>query len=206
MMDYELIEPPFGLRLKDRMDLDFGKLTKREARAYAAWFHEQAPKRIALLVRAVRSTPTYEDWVSDFSPRSLDTLTRWFAQIAAVRRISFKEMEEYLRIAPPWIEKAGGVGDSDLSEETYSLCYDTGMYFATVLEANLKGLSWTIVERPKRSIDIHQPVLTGFGELGKGEFNPVRMMTVQAWRAVRSSDKLPDLRQLFDVWSQDART
>lgn len=203
MMDYELIEPPFGLRLKDRMDLDFEKLTKREARAYAAWFHEQAPKRIALLVRAVRSTPAYEDWVSDFSLESLDALTRWLAQKAAVRRRSLEEIEDYLRIAPPWIEKVRGVGEFDLSEETYSLCYDIGMYFATVLEANLKGLRWTIVERPKRSIDIHQPVLTGFGKL---EFNPVQMMTVQAWRAVRKEGKPPDLRQLFDIWSQDACT
>jgi hypothetical protein len=60
-------------------------------------------------------------------------------------------------------------------------------------------LTWKTVTEPKINININQPVLVGFGEL---EFNPTYMMTVQASGAAHGAERFPDLKTLYETWSE----
>jgi hypothetical protein len=51
---YQLVRPPFSLRLWDK--------SFKDLRTYGAWYHEIKPERVAILTRAVRATLGFGDW------------------------------------------------------------------------------------------------------------------------------------------------
>ncbi|MCL6591882.1 MAG: hypothetical protein K6U80_18270 [Firmicutes bacterium] len=202
-MKYEMISNlPINLQFVDQMHLQFRNITKKEAEKYFEWFLEQIPIRIKVLQEAVNSTPGYEDWKADYSPESLVTLGKWFKQVVTTRKRSEEEIEEIYKRSPEWFRTVK-ISENDLSPETYSLCFDVGMYLAKVFETNLKGLGWKLITAPKKSVDIHQPVLAGFGAL---QFNPVMMMSVQAFKVINGKYSDYSLKELYEIWAKYAKT
>ncbi|HET7505671.1 MAG TPA: hypothetical protein VFK02_31845 [Kofleriaceae bacterium] len=183
-MTYSIIQPPFTLKFRD--------MSKKDLVAYAAWFHDAMPGRIAELANAVRASPGHEDWQASASPESLDELGRWFEGQVETRRRSAEELAEIRsKLAFPI-----DIPEEELTDRTFSLAFDLGMYFAQVVLSHLPGTRWDQPFGSKKLADYGQPVILGFGPVA---LNPVHVMVTTAYGI--ASKKPAGLRELYDTWA-----
>lgn len=187
-MNYSTIQPPFTLRFFD--------MTKEELIAYAVWFHDSVPGRIAELTSTVKGTPGYERWEPNLTPESLEGLGRWFESQVETRKRSDEEMEAMRAKLTFPID----IPDDQLMNRTFSLVMDVGMYFGQVVLKNLPGTRWDQSLRNKRFADYGQPVIMGFGTV---PLNPVRVIVTNAYKAAKK--ERVDLRRLYDTWARMKR-
>jgi hypothetical protein len=184
-MAYAINQPPFTLR--------FCEMPKKELQAYAAWFHQVTPERISELTKAVNSTPGYESWEPDLTPESLATLGRWFERQVETRKMTAEELAE----ARAKLTFPIDIPEEELTNRTFSLAMDIGMYFADVVLKNLPGTRWDQPLGSKNFADYGQPVLMGFGKV---PLNPVRIIITTAYRIAHH--KPAGLRELYDTWTK----
>jgi hypothetical protein len=188
-MDYEDVQLPFVTPVQ--------QLSKAEARQYAAWYHQQVPVRIAVLERAVRSTPDYEKWQADETPESLHALGKWFAGQVELRLKSQEELsKERAEAGERW---ADTVGTYTLTYRTMSIAYDIGMYLGAVTIRALPQLTWKLIETGRRNVDYHQPVLVAPGKTVP--MNPVALVRVAAWGLADDTWDGGHLFNLYRIWS-----
>lgn len=185
-MSYHVIQPPFTLK--------FVEMSKKELREYFEWFLKIVPERIRELSEYVRQTPGYEDWSPDYSRESLNSLGNWFQAHVETRPRTPDEIEE-LTSQTKW---RFPVGDRELSNATFSLSMDIGMYLTQVFLGNHLHLKWEQPMRAKRFIDYGQPVLVGFGP---APFNPVRMLVTLAHGLAKKKHDGGRLLEIYDYWS-----
>lgn len=190
---YEIIQPPFTLV--------FREMSKKELRAYYDWFLAQVPQRIDILINAVHATTGYEDWSADYSPDSLNALGKWFAGQVETRDSTPEEIEEIYRDSPAWFQQVE-IDTRELTNRTFSLAIDIGMYMSQVFLRHVDGLSWKhVIKGSKNYVDYGQPVITGFGS---DEFNPARMLVVLAYSISSGKKAGEGLRNLYDIWKKFA--
>ena len=185
-MTYLTIQPPFTL--------EFHNMPKDELRAYYRWFLEQIPERIPELEKAVRETPGYERWGADATPSSLDALGEWFVGQVETRPRTKEEIAELTRESPYPID----IEPNDLTNRTFSLAMDIGMYLSQVLMKNLPELRWEHPLGSSKFVDYGQPVLKGSGRV---PLNPVALMVTLAYGITRKRHGGRRLRELYDIWS-----
>ncbi len=185
-MRYSIIQCPFALHVKE--------MSKKELRAYFRWFMEMIPIRTNVLAEAVFRTPGYESWKPDFNPDSLGPLGDWFFAHVETRPRTKEEIQRIqgrLRFPVP-------ISDWDLTDQTFSLAIDIGMYLGQVFLHNDSSLRWGQVFGGKRFIDYGQPVIV---EFVFGPCNPVRLMKVLASSFADRSETGGGLREIYDIWS-----
>jgi hypothetical protein len=114
-------------------------------------------------------------------------------------------MTELRRSVPSWIDLA----DWELTDRTFSLAMDVGMYLSMVIRAAVPALRWEQNIRAKTSVDYGQPVLKGVGRV---PLNAVHIMAVLAYGVARKREGGPyvvenedrdysgRLRELYDIW------
>jgi len=164
---------------------------------------EILPARIDELANAVRDTPGYETWQPDKTPGSLDALGEWFASQVGKRPRTEEELRELDEQVNGGRRFAIEISKEELTNKTYSLAMDIGMYLSQVFLQNHSSLRWTQVFGNKKFIEYGQPVLADFDN---DQFNPVRIMVVLA-RGL--ADKTRDgrrLRELYDIWRKKVRS
>lgn len=184
-MTYETIQPPFTLKFRD--------MSKKELKDYFAWLQDVVPDRLGVLENAVKHTVGFEGWHGDFSPASLDLLGEWFATQAETRPRTKEEIQEIENRSSFPIEIPAG----DLTNRTFSLAMDIGLYLSQVFLKNHQTLRWDQEFGNKKYVDYGQPVLVGFGAV---PLNPVRMVVVLAYGLVSKSEAGKGLRELYDIW------
>jgi hypothetical protein len=193
MDKYKIISPPFTLK--------FDEMSKQELNDYNTWFLNQIPERIAILEKAVRSTTGFADWRVDYSPESLDKLGAWFFKQAERRKRTKEEMESICKNMPDRLKNIE-VDDWELTNRTFSIAIDIGMYLSQVFLKNIPGLEWQHkTSGSKRWVDYGQPVLAGFRVR---VFNPTQMMVVHAYGLVNSTRTSSSLRELYEIWKNIA--
>jgi hypothetical protein len=185
---YETVQPPFTL--------NFPEMSKKELKAYFRWFQEIMPERIAQLASAVKSSPGFETWQPDFSPNSLDALGDWFATQVETRPRTQEEIDAFNAQSPYSIERS----DRELTNRTFSLAVDIGMYLSQVFLQNHPSLKWDQPLGSKRFIDYGQPVLIGFGDLGPA--NPVGWIVTLAYALHKKTRTGKRLREIYDRQSK----
>lgn len=193
MSEYKIISPPFTLK--------FREMSKEELKAYYKWYIDQIPERINILTKAVNSTSGYENWRPDYTPESLGKLGEWFAEKVETRERTDEEMNELIAKAPaslPGIEYP----KRELTNKTFSLAIDIGMYLSQVFLKNIPSLKWQhITKGSKNYIDYGRPVIARFGNL---VFEPTHMMVVQAYSLADKTWGGSSLRKLFETWREMA--
>jgi len=157
------------------------------------------PERISELASAVRSSAGFENWQPDFSPDSLNVLGDWFANQIETRLRTQDEVNSFNAQAPYPIERS----DRELTNRTFSLAMDIGMYLSQVLLRNQPSLKWDQPFANKRYIDYGQPILIGFAE--KEEVNPVSLTVTLAYGLLKRTRTGGRLRELYDIWSSSVR-
>jgi hypothetical protein len=181
---YKLIEPPF-------QSLKFEKMSKKELKDYARWFHEVLPRRVEVLAEAVRQSPGFEQWTPSLAPDSLASLGPWFKAQVNVRQRTPEELNALPAHIRDWAK-------DELTDRTISVAMDVGMYLSQVFLANKPTLQWDQIFGSNKFIDYGQPVLTGLGN--NVPFNPVRMMITMAYGLADKTKGSNALRQLYDYW------
>lgn len=91
---------------------------------------------------------------------------------------------------------------NDLDDQSYSLCVDVGMYLGEAWRRDIPGLDWSVVTKPKSSVDLHQPVIQSLG--GKFHLNPRRLAYVFALK-IADGKPAEDLGDYYDRWVEDLR-
>jgi hypothetical protein len=193
MFEYPVIAPPFTLK--------FANMSKKELDDYFEWYLAQIAGRISILKQAVKSTPGYEGWEANCLPESLYQLGEWFANAVETRKRTKEEINE-TKVGLTWPASELPVSEWELTNKTFSIAVDIGMYLSQVMLKNIPGLKWEHkTEGSKRWIDYGQPVLSGFGE---DVFNPIRMMVTLAYGLVKRTRKGDQLAEIYKVWKTHA--
>lgn len=183
-MAYQTIKPPFTL--------NFQEMSKQELKEYFAWFHSVLPERLDVLSRSVQQTPGFETWRADFTPASLDVLGSWFAMQVETRARSMDEVREIECCSPFPID----VPKDELTNRTFSLAMDVGMYLGQVFLKTQPSIRWDQQFGKRVDVDYGQPVLVGFVR----PFNPIRMLVTLAYGLASGVKTGRSLRELFDTW------
>lgn len=186
-MTYATIQPPFTLK--------FREMSKKELKDYFLWFMDVLPQRLNELANAVRETPGFEAWQADYTPASLDTLGEWFACQVETRNRTEDELQAIKdRLVFPM-----DIPGEELTNRTFSLAIDMGMYFSQVLLKNYPSLKWEQPLGNKKFADYGQPSLTGFGPVS---VNPVRIGHVIGHGLADKTYNGRCLREAYDYWTQ----
>lgn len=189
-MPYATIQPPFTLK--------FREMSKQELKDYCRWFFDVLPERTKELAEAVRQTPGFETWQPDQTAASLDTLGKWFANQVETRQRTHDERQDIAsRSAYPI-----GIPNEELTNRTFSLAMDVGMYLSQVLMKNYPSLRWEQAFGNKKFIDYGQPTLVGFGAV---PFNPVRMVVTLTYGLASKKETGKGLGELYNIWSKMIR-
>ena len=185
-MHYSIIQPPFTLK--------FREMTKQELKDYYRWFLDILPDRIAILADAIRQTPGFEAWDSNESPESLNALGEWFLSQVETRPRTSGEIEQIQSRSSYSIEVSG----RELTNRTFSIAIDIGMYISRVFLNNFRDLRWGQEFGNKHGVNYGQPVLVGFPAT---PFNPVNTMVTLAYAFSDGSRSGTRLREIYDYWS-----
>jgi hypothetical protein len=186
-MTYHLIKTPYNVK--------FTEMSKQELHQYFQWFLEIILPRVRELTIFVNQTSGYENWKSDFTPETLDSLGEWFAAQVTTRQRSSEERAEITSQSPYPID----IANVELTDHSFSLSMDIAIYLSQVLLKNFPQLRWSQTLGSKRDIDYGQPVLVGF----KGSnFNPVHVLGTLAYGLSRNTKTSYRLRELYDIWSK----
>jgi hypothetical protein len=187
-MDYHLIQPPFTL--------NFAEMSRHDRDAYFQWFMGIMPERIGELQRAINATPGFEAWRPDCSPVALTRFAEWFSMQVETRRRTTDELASFANNIVP-------APDWELTNRTFSIAMDAGMYFGTTLQQEYPHLCWEHSTKSKRDADYGQAILTGFGRV---PLNSVRIMVMLAYGIAAGKRGPERLLKLWDYWSQLAAT
>jgi hypothetical protein len=171
-------------------------MPKATLREYNQWFLAVIPERVQVLANAVKSTAGFDDWNPDHTPKSLLSLGLWLSQNVETRPRTAKEIKEIesssrFDFGPPPSE--------ELTDKTFSIAMDVGMYLATVFLHAHSSLRWRQNLTSKSYIEYGQPALIGFGQ---SDFNPVRMTLVVCYGIARGAKGEGRLKELYDYWSR----
>ena len=186
-MTYAIIQPPFTLK--------FREMSKKELKNYFAWFQDILPQRLNELTCAIHDTTGFEVWKPDFTPVSLELLGCWFVAQVETRPRTQDEIQEIASRSVLPIE----IPENDLTNRTFSLAIDVGMYLSQVFLKPHQAVRWDQPLGNKNFVDYGQPVLIGFGTV---PFNPVRMLVTLSYGVVSKKDSGKSLRDLYDIWAK----
>lgn len=190
-MPYTTLQPPFTLK--------FREMSGRELKEYFRWFTGQIPERIGVLGNAVKETPGFQNWQPDRSPSSLDPLGDWYASQIETRPRTAEELQAIKARSSIGVEAL----TTELTNRTFSLAVDVGMYLSKVLQKEHLHLTWEQPLNDKKFVDFGQPVLVGFGAV---PLNPVRILTTLAYGIASKKHTGRRLREVFDYWSKQAKS
>ncbi len=166
--------------------------TKQQVKAYFAWFMSERATRVAVLESEVRKHPGMAEWSADFSPQSLVALGEWLAATVAIRKL-----------ATPFLPANGPVGmpatEWELAGETFTRCFDVGIYFGDVLVHAQAGDWVSSHALSMRSINYGDALVKG---VRPTPCNPVRLMVTLAYGIVRKTRTSADVERLYHVWAE----
>jgi hypothetical protein len=186
-MAYSIIQPPFSLK--------FRQMSKPELRSYLEWFLKVLPERLVALEWTIRGSSEYSSWKVNYSPNSLAPLGNWFAGQIETRKRTKEEIEAMSLRLNYSVEGSS----QELTNRSFSLAVDVGMYFGQVILENHPGTSWDQLLDNKRYADYGQPIIVG---LGKVPLNPVRIAVTLAYAIAGGKPDGTRLRAIYKIWSK----
>jgi hypothetical protein len=169
-------------------------MPKEDLEAYFAWFQSALQCRIDQLAAYVQKDAASKNWKPDGSPDSLDMLGEWLEKYVSARERTQEEIDE--------IEVRLGdliaVPSRNLTNESYSLGFDIGIYFGLTLLKNHPTLLWSQNLKNKKFVDYGQPVIVGFDVV---QLNPVQTGLNFAYGFARKRIPGRWIHEVYETWS-----
>lgn len=173
----------------------YDSFTPQMARENYAHFMQDMPDRLAQLRIAMNATGG-ADIVLDYSDASLADVGGWFTHRVALRTLTSEEKSRGLVGMPEWFIPLQS--DTDLTELSYSLSVDFGIYFGECMRHAHPQLRWELLKRPKSNVDINQPVLVPFR--ATMHLNPIRVALVLARKAIEGISARQEIIEAKQIW------
>jgi hypothetical protein len=186
-MSYSIIQPPFTLKFRD--------MSADELKGYRRWFLEIMPARVIELHHAVNSAPDFGAWKPDHSRDSIENLGLWLSHQVETRPRTGGEIDEIKRRSVFDFE----ISTRELTNRTYSLALDVGMYFGETLRKHYPALEWDQPVKNKKFADFGQMVLLGFG---RATLNPVRIVVTFCYGIASGKRPAKRFDQVYGYWSR----
>jgi hypothetical protein len=186
-MSYSIIQPPFTLKFRD--------MSADELKSYRKWFLEAIPSRVIELQRAVNSDPNFRAWKPDHNRASVETLGVWLSQQVETRPRTAEEIDRIKGRAAFDFD----VSTEELTNRTFSLAMDAGMYFGESLGRHYSHLEWDQPLKDKKFADFGQMVLLGFG---RASLNPVRIVVTFCSGIAHSKQTAKRFDEVYGYWSR----
>jgi hypothetical protein len=187
-MTYSIIQPPFTL--------DFQTMKKKELDGYRDWFMKVIPERIDELRLAVTSTNAFEAWNTNRTPGSLEALGEWFSSKVEIRATTMEENQEIEETLKFPIE----IPDHELTNKTFSLAMDVGIYLGEVILKTIPGTKWAQQKGNKKYADYGQMIIEGLD--GPAPLNPIRIVVTLAYGISRQKQDGTRLIGLYRYWTK----
>jgi hypothetical protein len=185
-MVYSIIQPPFTLK--------FREMSANELKEYRKWFLEVIPSRLLELQMTVNSSPEFENWNADHSRGSIEVLGPWLSRQVEMRPRTSEEIDQIKgRTAFNF-----DVSAEELTNTTFSLAIDTGMYLGETLRHHYPHLEWHQPLNDKKFADFGQMVLLGFG---KATLNPVRIAVTFCYGVANGRQGGKRFGEVYRYWS-----
>jgi hypothetical protein len=187
---YPSIEPP--------IQKDSYNMTKNEAEIYFNWWVKESPKRIELLTRMFVNTGGGNKEDLDYSPESLITLWRWYIPYIHTQKKSRKDTGIERADIPKHMKQDITISSKELHFASFRLLIDINFYFAEVFLRNNPSLKWSLLTKPKNSMDYNKPVIIGFKS--SDILNPLRIVytcTLHVLDGKKDSNRLYDA---YNIW------
>lgn len=173
----------------------FDGMSRAELKQYYQWYMDVMPDRIAILAKAVQSTSGYESWIPSFLPDSLNLLGEWYAAQVESRPRTSKELE----LIQNELSFPIDINSYELTDRTFSLAIDLGMYIGQVFVHEFPTLTWHQHTKRKTMPHYGHAIIVWFGKV---EFNPTHMMVVLAYGLVDRTKNGKRLREIYDIWAK----
>ena len=173
--------------------LNFREMSHKEAKEYFDWFVRQIPARMEMLQRATNTNNMLE-----FSPQILVLLGEFLNKNVQLRVLTDAEISQEQAKLPAWFQDF--MPDKVLSDQTISLCVDIGIVLGEMLISAHHRLKWDFHHNRKNDVNYQQPILVGFRH--KIELNPVRLVTIVAYKVADGESSENELLKLFNTWSK----
>lgn len=191
-MEYRLVGIP-------RTTDDYRRLSNGELKNHFEWFLGARQERLDALKCAIEESGSLRDWKADLSAGLMRVAGEWFATQVDVRQRTSEEMAELRKQSLPGVK----VSDQELTDRTFSLAFDLGVYFAESMRSAYPHLEWKQFIDDKLFVDYGQPVLVGFGRV---PLNPFRILSTFAYGVAKKEQRGDRLSELYLYWSARAAT
>jgi hypothetical protein len=166
-----------------------------ELKGYRRWYLESIPSRVIELQGAMNSDPNYGAWKPDHTRASVEALGAWLSHQVETRPRTAEEIDRI---------KGRAAFDFDASMEeltngTFSLAMDAGMYFGETLRRHYPRLEWDQPLKDKKFADFGQMVLLGFG---RATLNPVRIVVTFCYGIAHGKQTAKRFDEVYGYWSR----
>jgi hypothetical protein len=141
----------------------------------------------------VLATQGFERWRANETPDSLNTLGEWLATQVETRALTTEESAQAVKEMPPQFKGILPIEPWELTNRSYSLAMDVGMYLGQVMLSKYPSrLRWDQDLRDKRDADCGQVLIVGTGVVS---MNTVGFLVGMAKNFIRQKGKR-DLRSV----------
>lgn len=177
----------------------FYDFTHEESKRYFNWFLKIRNERIDILESNVQLL--YPKWKADYSRSSLNELYDWLGKQVEYRLMTDDEkmmIKDQISSTPLFIDVIP-IPNVTFTDETVSICFDTGIYFGETLIKNIPDLMWIQKLNSKKFIDYAQPLISR--KKSKVPVNPRRVAENIASSFLDREQNEITFEELFDKWT-----
>ena len=194
---YDLLVPPQGI--------NYGEMTPKQAKESFEWFVEKIPERMEYFRNRCAKDLKISVEQLDYSRESLVLVWQWFLKTARREKTPKEQLEKMKQNAQ--IFGPSFINYEQFTVATHFIIRDIAMYVGQYWISNYPQLYWTYKTKPKDSVTVNQPIISGLRTSYKGKekvisFAPLHMVGVQAANIFDKSAKKNDLLKVIMFWEQ----
>ena len=160
---------------------------------YKQWFFDNLENRINNLEKYIRTFVGFNNFQLDYSPKTLTELEVWLETSIKSEMMPEDEYTQLRNLFPMEID----IEKWTLTELSYSILYDVGMYFGEIMIHNYPNLKWTqYISTSKINVDVgHMVIQTKYKNC---PMNPIWLVRIIGYKLIENKKEDRLLVRLFE--------
>jgi hypothetical protein len=183
-----MIENYLEVKVPIDMNQDRSLITNKTVKVYFDWFLNIKEDRIKIFYNEIFKTKDVK-----LSINNLTQIYIFLKENIKVRTLNQEKIDKEQEKLPQQIRDIHKIDNYEFIEPTYSIIFDSGIYFGELLRKEILGLEWK-PEMNRRMVYFGKPVLEKEGI--KGSLEPIAIMYIlanQMYKGTINSNRLIDL-------------
>lgn len=173
-----------------------GKSKRKDIiKPYEDWFFENKDHRIKTIEKYIRTFAGFESLQMDFSINSLSEIGKWLETSIKSEQMPEEEYRRLRSAYPPEID----IEKWDLTDLSYSILYDVGVYFGESIIHQFPNLKWMqYISASKLNVDVgHMVMQTKYKNC---PMNPIWLIRILGFKLI---DKKKDGNLLIELFNKN---